>query len=303
MLSCRHDVPAPDRRVVITVDDLPFATELYRKDKVTLKRMTKRLLDTTRAQGAPVIGFVNEAKLERKNLLNTDRVDLLRMWVAAGGDLGNHTYSHVDLHKVDAKRFIDEIVRGEASTRSVLSEAGRPLEYFRHPFLHTGRDPATRTAVETALARRGYRVAPVTIDNYDYIYARAYEHALRQNDEVLAQQIGKDYVEYMIRYFRFYERTSRDLLGYELPQILLIHANVLNADYLGALLDRVRERGYRFIDLDEALTDPAYGSKDDYFGPGGITWLHRWALTRKMDPSFYDGEPEVDQYVARLAAE
>jgi len=36
-------------------------------------------------------------------------------------------------------------------------------------------------------------------------------------------------------------------------------------------------------------------------GRGGITWLHRWALTRKMPKAFFAGEPETPQFVAEQA--
>ena len=39
-------------------------------------------------------------------------------------------------------------------------------------------------------------------------------------------------------------------------------------------------RGYTFVPLEQALADSAYASADTYTGPAGITWLHRWALTR-----------------------
>jgi len=35
-------------------------------------------------------------------------------------------------------------------------------------------------------------------------------------------------------------------------------------------------------------------------GAGGITWIHRWALTRGVDASMYRGEPETPGYVLEL---
>ena len=303
--GCRHEGPAASgspqaRRMVITVDDLPVATRIYRDQPEKLAQITRKLLEATRGRDVPVIGFVNEAKLSSREDHPAQSVDLLEAWVASGADLGNHTFDHVDLHRVPVERFVQEIARGEKVTRSLLEKAGKRPKYFRHPYLHTGRDAETRQTVGQFLTERGYRVAPVTVDNYDYIYARAYERALARDDTALAKQIGVSYVEYMLRYVEFYERTSRDLLGYELPQILLIHANAINADYLGVLVERIRSRGYRYVDLDEALRDPAFQSDDRYFGPAGITWLHRWALTKGIKGKFYHGEPPVDEYVSEL---
>lgn len=57
--------------------------------------------------------------------------------------------------------------------------------------------------------------------------------------------------------------------------------------------------GYEFVSLEAALEDPAYASADDYFGPSGITWLHRWALTQGKRGAFFAGEPEVPEWIGR----
>ncbi len=55
------------------------------------------------------------------------------------------------------------------------------------------------------------------------------------------------------------------------------------------------------MDIETALLDSAYASPDTYVGPGGITWLHRWALTRKVDRSIFAGEPEAPEWVQQIA--
>ena len=70
---------------------------------------------------------------------------------------------------------------------------------------------------------------------------------------------------------------------------------------LETLVGRLRERGYRFITLREALEDPAYASADTYVGPAGITWLHRWALTQGRRGALFAGEPEVPEWIRRAA--
>ncbi len=46
----------------------------------------------------------------------------------------------------------------------------------------------------------------------------------------------------------------------------------------------LRKRGYRFITLDDALSDPAYGMTDTYTGEEGTGWLEHWAITRGRPP-------------------
>ena len=89
--------------------------------------------------------------------------------------------------------------------------------------------------------------------------------------------------------FEYYEKLSKDLIGYELKQILLLHTNFLEAEHIGELLDMIRKRGYRFITLEDALSDPAYSLPDEYVGEEGTNWLDHWAVTRGQPPQ---GVPE-----------
>lgn len=143
--------------------------------------------------------------------------------------------------------------------------------------------------------------APVTIDNEDYVFAAAHARAVARGDEALARRVLDAYVPYMEAKFAFFERNAQTLFDRGIRQILLIHANALNAAAFDALASRLEQRGYRFVTLTRALEDPAYASRDEYAGRGGITWLHRWALTRKMPKSFFAGEPDTPAFVAEAA--
>jgi peptidoglycan/xylan/chitin deacetylase (PgdA/CDA1 family) len=286
------------RRIAVTFDDLPVTPpSLHPIDEQ--ERITEALLSVLSRHDVPAVGFVNEQKLEADGQIDPRRVALLESWLDAGHELGNHTYSHVDLHDVPLDRFLDDVLRGERSTRRLLARRGEEPRYFRHPYLHTGRNLETKHAVEAFLARHGYRVAPVTVDNGEWIFGGAYARAGASGDAQLQRRLAAAYVPYMERVVRFYEDQSRQLFGREIPQVLLLHAYALNADHLDRLLNRLHGRGYRFIPLDEALADPAYASEDTYVGPGGITWLHRWAITRNVDRSMFAGEPDVPEWVRR----
>ena len=57
----------------------------------------------------------------------------------------------------------------------LLEQKGRRLRYFRHPYLHAGRDTATKEALERFLVDHGYRIAPVTVDALSIAISRAVE--------------------------------------------------------------------------------------------------------------------------------
>ena len=288
------------RRVAITIDDLPTVSRNF-TSAADHERLTTKLVDALVRHHVPAVGFVNEGKLYRGDSLDDREVGLLARWSRAGLELGNHTYSHADLHTVDIDAYLGDITRGDEVTRRVMAEVGRTPRFFRHPFLHTGRTLTVRARVDSLLARRGYRVAPVTIDDSDYLFAAAYDDALARRDSAAAKRVAAKYVVYMDTVFGFYQAQSRIILGRQIPQVLLIHASFLNANMFDALAEMMERRGYAFARLEDVLSDSAYQSADTYVGPGGFTWLHRWALTRGMPGATFAGEPEVPPDIAAYA--
>jgi peptidoglycan/xylan/chitin deacetylase (PgdA/CDA1 family) len=294
-----------DRRIAVTIDDLPWA----RLDGITppdLQARHERLIAALKQAGVPGIGFVNENKLEVDGKVDPRRVAMLRDWLDAGYELGNHTYAHVDLHVVGIPAYEKDILDGERQLRPLLAERGMTPRWFRHPYLRAGRTAADKAEVAEFLTQHGYRIAPVTVDNGEWVWAFAYANVMNaQPDtpqrEALLLRLRLGYVPYMLNKLDYYEAQSEQLLGYALPQIWLMHANELNADSFVDLIAATRRRGYRFITVDEAMRDPAYARADGYSGRYGPSWLHRWAMADKKPKEFYAGEPVVPKWVMALA--
>jgi peptidoglycan/xylan/chitin deacetylase (PgdA/CDA1 family) len=304
--AARSSRRPPSRELAITFDDLPGVSIVGGGPRVSpsaqddaLRRMTERLLATLVRARVPVVGFVNSRKLERDGAPVPARIAILTRWRDAGFELGNHTAGHLDLHRVPLEEFEADVVRGESAVRSILEERGDRLRWFRHPFLHTGRSLEDKTALEEFLARRGYRIAPVTIDNSEWIFARAYANARDRGDPGLARRIEAEYGLYMEAQFDYLERQSAVFFGREIRQVLLVHANSLNADAFAPLLSLLARRGYSFVTLDRALEDPAYKTADTFDGPGGITWIHRWVLSAGR--TVLPGEPTPAAFVSAAA--
>jgi peptidoglycan/xylan/chitin deacetylase (PgdA/CDA1 family) len=296
------------REAAITFDDLPVVS-VTQLDAAARREITDKLLRAVVSNKVPAVGFVNEYGLygfERepgKRAPDQDAVSLLRMWLDAGLELGNHTFAHTDLHAASLSAFKQDIVRGEAVTGELMQQKGTRLRYFRHPYLHTGRDLATKEDLGSFLAEQGYRIAPVTVDSEDYLFAAAYSKAAEEGDRRLMRRIGAEYLRYTERVLDYSEGLSKTLFGREIRQVLLLHANALNADYFDGLARMMRKRGYQFVPLDEALSDDAYRSADRYTGGEGFNWLDRWAVTRgvKKAENALDAFPEVPGFVAKAA--
>ncbi len=97
----------------------------------------------------------------------------------------------------------------------------------------------------------------------------------------------------------FYEDQALAIVGEEIPQVLLVHAYALNGNALGELLGWLRDRGYQFISLEEALEHSVFNWRDQYEGSAGITWLHRWAITRNMPKTTFADEPRAPDWIQR----
>jgi peptidoglycan/xylan/chitin deacetylase (PgdA/CDA1 family) len=282
----------PDRQVAITIDDLP-AGSANSMSAATISQMTSKLLGTLRDQKVPVVGFVNERKLYKFGEVD-ERIKALKMWLDYGFELGNHTFTHMSLNQAGLKAWEDDVVQGESVTRLLLAEHTMKLRYFRHPYLDTGRDLETRRDAEAFLVARGYRIAPVTLDAWDWMYGEVYEDATRRGDTALQQELVRSYLSYSDQVFAYSEQLSKQVLGYEPKQILLLHANQLEADHIGELIELMRKRGYRFITLGDALSDQAYGLPDTFVGEEGAGWLDHWAITQGKPPQ---GAPVFPQWV------
>jgi peptidoglycan/xylan/chitin deacetylase (PgdA/CDA1 family) len=281
----------PDRQVALTIDDLPRGGDGGGTSLAEVKALTATLLRPFRDGKVPVIGFVNEGRPVAFGPQGLREV--LDLWLDHGADLGNHSFSHLDINRVSLDDYTADVVRGEPIVRAALEARGRELRYYRHPFLRTGPTPDIKRGLQTFLDGRGYRVAPVTLDNSDYQYAALYTRP------AFRERVAREYLPYMESIVAFFEARAVEVVGREIPQVLLLHANQLNADMAPALLEMFRRRGYRFVTLDEALEDDAYALPETYAGRGGFSWMHRWSRTKGLTPK---GEPEPPAWVTEALA-
>lgn len=286
------------RYIAVTIDDLPVVS-LQRAITVQ-RRITKNILKHIRKAEVPAIGFVNERKLFQDGKRDEDQIDLLRMWLNGGLELGNHTYSHKSLHNIPIKEYEAEILRGEIITRQLLEKNGMRMRYFRHPYLNTGLNLQVKKDLDVFLRKHEYQIAPVSIDNSDWIFARAYDISIGKKDRKLKMKIGRAYVPYLEAKMHYWERQSVKLFGREIKQILLLHANSINADYFDDVAEMLKKRGYKFITLEESLTDEAYKLPDTFTKRAGISWLHRWALEKGRE-NVLPNEPRVPPFVMKAA--
>ena len=261
--------------VALTFDDLPTLSLNPATDYA--QTTTTELLAGLRRHRLPATGFVNEGKLEGSD--KPQRIELLSRWLKAGMDLGNHSYSHNSLSRTPVDAYIADVEKGDAVTRRLLAERGRRPRWFRYPYLETGQTLEDRRRFEGWLAAHAYRVAPVTMENADWMFALPYDNAVMQGDVANAQRVKQAYLDYTAKVVPWYREAALELLGRRPAFVFLLHASRLNADSIDEISAILRSNDLHGVTLSRAMGDPAYRIADTYIGPDGEEWLSRWSLT------------------------
>ena len=197
--------------------------------------------------------------------------------------MGNHTYSHGSLNKMGADAYIADTARNDAELRPLMKASGKAPVWFRHPYLETGATLDDKHRFESWLSAHGYKVAPVTVENSDWMFALAYDEAVMRHDRREARRIRTEYLDFTDRAVAWYREAALQLLGRRPDLIFLLHDTRLNADTLGELVGILKRNHLAVETLDEAMADPAYKISDDFADPNGDEWLSRWAMTLHKD--------------------
>jgi len=180
-------------------------------------------------------------------------------------------------------------------TKNILEGTNKRLSYFRFPFNATGKDSASHFAMEKFLNENGYVLTPFIVESSDWLLNSLYLDALKKNDLERAKIIGESYVKYTLEVFDYFEKLSVKEFNRNIKHIYLCHDNELNADYFGKLIDKLKERKYSFISLEDALKDEVYKQKDYYIGPSGMSWFYRWKKDPAVQQEMLRNSPDPDK--------
>ena len=179
-----------DRRVSLTFDDLPM-TGGGLCDPARVRDVTTKLIGALEARSLPAAGLATPGRACLGDALLRET---LGRWREIGAVIGNHTATHPDLNSTPIDAYLADLDRGQALIDAAVGVEGR---WFRPPLLHTGDEPRKKAALEAHLAEHGYRWAPVTVDNQEWVYAAVYEAARQRGDAALSQRVVAGYLEHL----------------------------------------------------------------------------------------------------------
>ncbi|MEZ0006382.1 peptidoglycan/xylan/chitin deacetylase (PgdA/CDA1 family) [Flavobacterium sp. 28YEA47A] len=281
------------KQVAITIDDVP---NTWRFQKDGFQSLLLKKLDSLQL---PIAIFINEQKIyEVDSVIKNFR--LLDDWVKRKYiTLGNHTFKHSSYSDVGFTDFTNDIDKGEAITWELAKRYGKPLKYFRFPYNNLGKDSLQHKEIEQYLTKKAYRIAPFTVESEDWVFGDVYEYYLAKNDIANARSIGEKYVKKTIEFFEFFETQATQQYKRSISQIYLCHDNALNAEYLPKIVKLLKAKGYSFVSLDEALQDPMYQLKDNYYKSWGVSWFYRLMKSQTEAAAIMQKEPNNDEIEKR----
>ncbi|HXJ86404.1 MAG TPA: polysaccharide deacetylase family protein [Candidatus Binatia bacterium] len=263
------------QKVAITFDDLPLNGDLPSGvTRVQIARDAVALLNARHLLSA--YGFINAKKLEG----NPDAAEALKIWAAAE-PVGNHTYGHLNLNDNPAEAFEREIDQNEP-TLDLLAGKDSDWHWFRYPFLHEGDEIEKRRAVRSYLQAHGYRVAQVTLDWEDYLWNSAYARCAAKNDAQSIAWLKSSYLAIESSYLDLGRDLAKLVYGHDINHVLLLHLGAFSSTILPDALDLMQKKGFTFVSLEEAQSDPVYQGDPDVGSKYGGTLLELWMEAKKI---------------------
>ncbi len=276
----------PARPLLVTVDDLPLTGAA--PDSLAERRaLTRAHLAALKAQSIHAVGFVTW-----KNVRGPEDVELLKMWLDAGHELGNHSDQHLSYTATGIEAYRADVERARARLQELLAPRDRKVRFFRFPMLREGDSVEKVDAMRRYLAESGQRNLAVTIDNQDWSFDRPWVEAQRAGKRQQQGEVAADYHAALRLAVRHHERAGDRLLGRLTPQVLLLHANSIGASEWPRLFAWLADGGHRFASADEVLADPVFADLPRVVAPYGYGQWDR--LDQLRD------EAEARQTVATL---
>ncbi|MFI4918695.1 MAG: polysaccharide deacetylase family protein, partial [Legionellales bacterium] len=180
--------------------------------------------------------------------VHSDNWELLYRFRDAGFGLANHTWSHANLNRVTAKEYINEIHKADALLLPLLTQP----KYFRYPYLAMGTGDK-QAEIRHYLAKEHYQIAPITTDSKDFIFNQCLFSVPELGRRNYFDELKPFYLDFIWHQTLRAQEQSRARGNPDQAQILLIHANLLNAYALPDIIKMYKQRGYTFISLNKAL--------------------------------------------------
>lgn len=245
--------------VAFTFDDGP---SLAVTPRLSPQQRNAALLATLKKHQVPAALFVTLGN-------GADRPEglaLAKAWGEAGHALGNHTVTHLDLNGKDTtlQQYEDEILACDR----ILRQLPGFQPWFRFTFLREGNTPEKRDGIKAFLKEKAILNARVTLDTSDWRLNAALISVLNQHPDADVAPFRAAYLSHLRQRAEAYRDLSRRLFGRDIPQVLLLHHNLVNALFLDDAIQLFQGMGWTLTTPAAAFQDFAYSLDPQRPSPG-----------------------------------
>ena len=278
----------PAQQIALTFDDLPEHGDL--PPHVTRQQIARSILTVLKQQKMPPIyGFVNAVSFKDA----PEEISFLKAWRAAGQPLGNHTYSHASLTADTVTQYETEIAKDEPVLKQLM--ANQDWRWFRYPYLSEGETLEKRDAIRSYLQQNGYRIAQVSLDFKDYLWNDPYVRCAEKHNIKGMRSMEEGYLAAADQAITVFRQGTQSLYGRDIPYVLLLHVGALDAKMLPRLIALFQQRGFKFVTLPDAMSDPAYKENPNVALADGVPFQEQVAIARHLKfPHIEDRAKELD---------
>ena len=191
---------------------------------------------------------------------------LAKAWGESGHAIGNHTVTHLDLNAktTTLKQYQNEILACDAVIRTLPGY----MPWFRFTFLREGDTPEKRDGMKSFLKTRGMRNASVTLDTSDWRLDSALVRTLTEHPDADLTPFRTVYLAHLRQRAEAYRDLSRRLFGRDIPQVMLLHHNLINALFLDDAIQLFKRMGWTITDPATAYQDFVYSLDPKAPSPG-----------------------------------
>ena len=181
---------------------------------------------------------------------------LAKAWGDAGHAIGNHTVNHPDLNSasVSLAHYQQDILACD----KIISSLPGYQKWFRYTYLREGNTPEKRDGMRKFLREQQYRNAYVSLDTSDWRFNEKLLEVLTRDSQADVSEIKLAYLAHIKQRALAYRDLSYKLQGRDIPQVLLLHHNLVNALWLDDVIMQFKDMGWTFVTPAQAFTDPVY---------------------------------------------
>jgi peptidoglycan-N-acetylglucosamine deacetylase len=235
--------------VAFTIDDGP---QLRATPLLSPTARNQAMLDALQHHGVKAALFVTVN-------YGADRPEglaLARAWGEAGHAVGNHTMTHLNLDskKVTLAQYQDEVLACD----DVIRQLPGYQKWLRFTYLREGNTPEKRDGMRTFLKAQAYRNAYVSLDTSDWRLDEVLTAVLSKNPNADLRPIKDAYLAHIWQRAQAYRALSQRLQGRDVAQVILLHHNLVNALWLGDIIQMFKDKGWSINTPAQAFADPVY---------------------------------------------